>query len=188
MGLVDPLPGVLARVVEVLRGAGVPFAVSGACGVYLRGAWETAETMDIQVPPVDAPRARDALAAAGLHPDPPDEQRVVVHGEETPIALVFRTDYLVVTAERLARSDHLRLAGVEAPVLCATDLLVDELLIADPLQLDFTRLLYTARILRGQVDWARLDAETAGSPYARAFLGLLGDLGIRGRPTRGTGP
>ncbi|MFI1914147.1 hypothetical protein [Nocardia sp. NPDC020380] len=188
MGLVDPLPGVLARAVDVLRSAGVPFAVSGACGVYLRGAGEAVATMDIQVPPADAPRARDALAAAGLHPDPPEDRRVVVRDDDTRIALVFRTDYLVVTAERLARSDHLRLAGVEAPVLCATDLLVDELLIADPLQLDFTRLLYTARILRGQVDWARLDAETAGSPYARAFLGLLGDLGIRSRPAAGTGP
>ncbi|MFD7842928.1 hypothetical protein ACFV4K_08340 [Nocardia sp. NPDC059764] len=58
------------------------------------------------------------------------------------------------------------------------DRVADSAGLADPQRLDFTRLLHIARELRAQVDWELVRTGTAVSPYARAFLSLLDDLGI----------
>ena len=49
---------------------------------------------------------------------------------------------------------------------------------------DFAAELPVLRALREQVDWARLDRDVEHNPFARAFLSLVADLGIRDRPRR----
>ncbi|MBV9003399.1 MAG: hypothetical protein JO181_01990, partial [Solirubrobacterales bacterium] len=44
--------------------------------------------------------------------------------------------------------------------------------------LDYSRLLAIARSLREQIDWQQLRSRTSGSPYAKAFMTLVQELGI----------
>ncbi|WP_308431782.1 hypothetical protein [Amycolatopsis acidiphila] len=63
-------------------------------------------------------------------------------------------------------------------MVTATDLMVDKLLVLNPHRCDFTPLLLIARDLREQIDWGRVAAETAESPYARSFLMLVEALSV----------
>jgi hypothetical protein len=52
------------------------------------------------------------------------------------------------------------------------------LLARSELFLDFERLLLVVRPVRERVDWARVRAATAASPYATGFLALLEALEV----------
>jgi hypothetical protein len=69
-------------------------------------------------------------------------------------------------------------------VLPATDLVIMRLLAFSETACDFSGFLHVGRALREQVDWPYVAEETAGSPYAYAFLTLLSRLGVieRGVP------
>ncbi|WP_306362732.1 BON domain-containing protein [Nocardia sp. CC227C] len=169
----------LTRVVNTLLEDGVPFAVAGGCAVYARGGPATDHDVDIFVKPADAERARTALTNVGLRPvDPAEDWLTKVYDGDTLVDIIYRPNYRTVTDEMLARAAWMRVGPTAAPVVSGTDLMVDKLMVLDPHRLDFTRLLVIARDLREQVDWGRVRAETGMSPYARAFLGLLDDLGI----------
>ncbi len=75
-------------------------------------------------------------------------------------------------------ADVLGVLAVRMPVLGATDILSAKMRVLGEHYCDFTRLLAMARALREQVDWERLRAETAGHPFARAFLHLVHELGV----------
>ncbi|WP_067824531.1 hypothetical protein [Nocardia inohanensis] len=176
---IERLLDTLTRVVNTLLDNEIPFAVGGGCAVYARGGPASDHDVDIFVKPVDAYRARATLTAAGLRPvDPAEDWLTKVYDGDTLVDLIFRPNYRTVTDELLGRAAWLRIGPTAAPVVSGTDLLVDKLMVLDPHRLDFTRLLHIARDLREQVDWARVRTETEMSPYARAFLGLLDDLGI----------
>jgi hypothetical protein len=64
--------------------------------------------------------------------------------------------------------------------LSATELLIHSLLTLTPQECDFTGPLLLLRSIREQVDVDRMRAETKGSPYARAFLYLAGELDLIG--------
>ncbi|MFD0851970.1 hypothetical protein ACFQ07_07040, partial [Actinomadura adrarensis] len=63
-------------------------------------------------------------------------------------------------------------------VLTATDLVIMRLLAFTETACDFGDFLHVCRALREQVDWPHVAKETAGSPYAYAFLVLLNRLGV----------
>ncbi|MGW4243724.1 hypothetical protein [Nocardia sp. NPDC004722] len=183
---IDRLLGTLTLAVQVLRDNDIPCAVTGDCAVYARGGpiLDVYSEVDVLVRPADAARGSDVLAAAGLRPPLPasDAERTTLYDRDIRLDLVFAPNCRPVTDELLARAEPLSLGATAAPVVTVADLLVAELAVADPHRVDFTRLLHIARELRAQVDWARVRAETAASPYARAFLGLLDDLGISDGP------
>jgi len=52
--------------------------------------------------------------------------------------------------------------------------------------LDFGRALEISRALREQIDWSNVRRRTEHSPFARAFLNLVVDLGIAGADTAST--
>lgn len=171
----------LSSVVKTLLANDIPGAVGGACAVYARGGPlpDGYSAVQVLLRPADAPRARAALLGTGLRaPDAADESRILLYDRDVRVDLLFRPNGHEVSAELLARADRLPVGRIEAPVVTVADLLIGELLVLDPHRVDFTRLLHIARELRAQVDWPRVHAETAASPYARAFLGLLDDLGI----------
>jgi hypothetical protein len=63
-------------------------------------------------------------------------------------------------------------------VMPVDDLLVSKLLSLTEHHLDYARALEISRALREQVDWADVRSRTEHSPFARAFLSLVEDLGI----------
>ncbi|MEC3918776.1 hypothetical protein [Nocardia sp. CDC160] len=179
---IDRLLDTVTRTVQVLQDNEIPCALTGDYAMYARGgpAAEVHSEVDVLVRPADLARGLSALEAAGLRPPLPiaDAERTTLYDHDIRVDLVFRPNYRPVTDELLARAERLPIGTEAAPVVTVADFLVDELTIADPHRLDFTRLLHIARELRVQVDWERVRTETAASPYARAFLGLLDDLGI----------
>lgn len=176
---IEQLLRTLTRVVNALSAGDVSFAVGGGCAVYARGGPATDHDVDIYVTPEQVWRAREILTAAGLRgEDPPEDWLTKVYDGCTMVDLIFRPNYRNVDERLLRRATWMRIGPAAAPVLSGTDLMVDKLMVLDPHRLDFTRLLSIARDLREQVDWRRTRAETAASPYARAFLTLIEELGI----------
>ncbi|MFD1048422.1 BON domain-containing protein, partial [Kibdelosporangium lantanae] len=117
--------------------------------------------------------------AAGMRPvEPPEDWLTKVYDGDRLVDLVFHPNHRPVTDELLDRAEHMRVGSSSALVVCGTDLLTDKLLVLDPHRCDLAPLLQIARDLREQVDWAQVAANTAESPYARALLGLLGELSI----------
>jgi hypothetical protein len=83
-----------------------------------------------------------------------------------------------VTDATLADSDVLPVNAVHMPVLSATRLMIHKMLTWTTHHCDFSRGLPVARSLREQIDWARVQRETAHSPFARAFMVLLDGLDV----------
>ncbi|WP_230464768.1 nucleotidyltransferase family protein, partial [Nocardia seriolae] len=189
VSFIDRLLGTAGRTVHVLQDNGIPCALTGDCAMYARGgpAAEVGSEVDVLLRPADLARGLRVLAAEGLRSPLPtaEAERTTLYDNDIRVDLVVRPNYRPVTDELLARAEALPLrpaapVATSAPVVTVADFLVDELTVADPHRLDFTRLLHITRELRAQVDWERVWAETAASPYARAFLGLLDDLGVSG--------
>ncbi|WP_062987773.1 nucleotidyltransferase family protein [Nocardia anaemiae] len=176
---IDQLLHALTRAVNTLVDADIRFAVAGGCAVYARGGPASEHDVDIFIKPADLPAARSALARGGLRvAEPPEDWLTKVYDSGVLIDLIFRPNNRAVTDELLDRAEMMRIGPTMAPVISASDLMIDKLLVFDAHRLDLSPLLTIARDLREQVDWDRVRKETDVSPYARAFLGLLDDLGV----------
>ncbi|TSD99507.1 nucleotidyltransferase family protein [Skermania sp. ID1734] len=179
MSTIDRLLHTLTKVCNVLATTDIRFAVAGGCAAYARGGPPTDHDVDIFIKPSDVATAASALVAAGLRAaQPPENWLRKVYDGDTLVDLIFRPNDRPITDELLDRCDEMRVGTTTALVITGTDLMVDKLLVLDNHRLDFTALLQIARALREQVDWAKVREATAESPYARAFLGLVTDLGI----------
>ncbi|MCK2238587.1 MULTISPECIES: nucleotidyltransferase family protein [unclassified Crossiella] len=180
----------LVKVVTTLRAKDIPFAVTGGAAAYARGGAASDHDIDLLVTAEDARRAVQALMDNGMRgAQPPEDWLLKAYDGDRLIDLIFRPNDRPVTREQLATAEDLRVGSVNAPVARATDLVIDKLLVLGPHRCDFTELLPMTRALREQVDWERVATDTAGSPYAEAFLLLakrlriapaLGALGHRG--------
>nr|WP_246461734.1 nucleotidyltransferase [Nocardia transvalensis] len=169
----------LTRAANSLAAEGVRFAVAGGCAVYARGGPASDHDVDLFIKPADIDRARHALSHNGLRlAEPAENWLTKAYDGATLIDLIHRPNNREVTDEILDRAEEMRVGPTVAPVVSATDLLTDKMLVFDAHRLDFAPLLHIARDLREQVDWPQVRANTAHSPYARAFTGLLADLGI----------
>jgi hypothetical protein len=62
--------------------------------------------------------------------------------------------------------------------MSVTDVLATKLLTLKEHELDYESVLEIARSCREQVDWKLLRAQTADSPYAKAFFTLAEELGL----------
>ena len=177
-----------------LEDAGVPFALVGGYAAWARGAPEPSHDADFAVRESDVPRAREAIAAAGLElSDPPENWLFKAYYQGALVDVLFRMVGEPVTDQMLASSDVLEVLAVRMPVLSATDILSAKMRVLGEHYCDFTPLLAIARALREQVDWARVREETATYPYARSFLTLVHELdvsplGPAARPARPDGP
>jgi hypothetical protein len=78
----------------------------------------------------------------------------------------------------LDRAQELVVAAVPMPVLSATDLTIGWLSAFSEHNTDFSIALTCVRPLREQVDWKQVRRQTDHSPFARAFLVLLRELGV----------
>jgi hypothetical protein len=162
-----------------LEDAGIPFALVGGYAAWARGAPEPDHDADFAIAEADVPRAQEALAAAGLEVREPAENwlfKAYHHG--AMVDILFRMVGEPITAGMLERSDQMEVLAVRMPVLDATDIVSAKMRVLGEHYCDFTRMIAMVRALREQVDWHRVRRETAETPYGRAFLLLVHELGI----------
>jgi Uncharacterised nucleotidyltransferase len=175
----QPLIATLKRVAHTLEAARIPFALAGSFAVYARGGGPCDHDVDFLIRESDAQSALAALAEEGFRTEvPPEGWLVKVYEEDRLVDLIYSPVQRPVTDETLADTDVLPVNACHMPVLSATELMIHKILSYNPHYCDYARALPVARTLREQIDWARVERETAGSPYAQAFLTLLDKLNV----------
>ncbi len=174
-----PLIATLKKVAFHLKEAQVPFALAGSFAVYARGGAPCDHDVDFLIKESDAGQALAVLAEAGFRTEvPPEGWLVKVYEEDRLVDLIYSPVQRPVTDETLADTDVLAVNACHLPVLSATELMIHKILSYGPHYCDFARAIPVARALREQIDWARVEREVAGSPYAQAFLILLDRLNV----------
>jgi len=175
----EPLVWTLKRVAYHLKEMGVPFALAGSFAVYARGGQPCDHDVDFLIRETDAQAVLTGLVEVGFRAEvPPEGWLVKVFEEDRLVDLIYSPVQRPVTDETLADTDILAVNAVHMPVLSATELMIHKVLTWSAHYCDFARGLPVARSLREQIDWARVQRETAHSPYAHAFLVLLDRLGV----------
>ena len=165
--------------VAALRDADVPFVLGGSFAAWARGGPLPQNDLDLMVKPVDAERALEALAAAGMRPErPPEEWLVKAWHGDVMVDVIFHPAGLEVTDEVFARAQEISVMAIATPVIALEDMLATKLMSLNEHSLDYRGLLIIARALREQIDWEGLYARTGESPFAKAFFTLVSELGI----------
>ena len=179
----DLLREAMKKVAVALKDAGVPFALAGGYAAYARGGPESGHDVDFYLRDDDVETAEKAVSDAGLRVEhPPEDWLVKVFDDnDAMVDLIFGPTGFEVTTEVLERSDEVEVDSVAMPVLPATDVVASMLLALKESYCDIEGLFPIARALREQIDWTRLDRDTAGNPFAQAFLWLCGELDLRPR-------
>jgi hypothetical protein len=163
----------------VLRDESIPFALAGGLAVYARGGPPTEHDVDFVIRSEDVDRALQALEAGGFRSErPPEGWLVKVYWEnDALIDLIFAPNNKPeVVGDMLARADELEVYAITLPVMTVADVLTTKLLALKEHEVDYDSVLETARTCREQIDWDALRAQTAESPYAKAFFTLVQEL------------
>lgn len=177
----ESLQETVTRVVTALRKRSVPFALAGGSAVYAHGGPPTTHDVDVFLCESDVDEAVRALVDAGMKAyDPPEDWLTKVYWDDWLVDLIFRPNDTPVTPETLATARDLRVGPIAAPVMPATAVIAEKLLVLGPHRCDFTEILPAVRALREQLDWDELRARTKESPYAQSFLLLTDLLGVSG--------
>ena len=170
------------RAVAALHGADVPFLLGGSIAIWAHGGPETRNDLDFMVKPEDAERALAAMVDAGMRPEQPAEDWLVKAWDgDVLVDLIHQPMGMTVSDDVIARGRELSVAAMRVRVMAIEDVLSSKLLALGEHALDLEPSLQLARALREQIDWGQVRARTEGSPYARAFLHLVEELGIAGR-------
>jgi hypothetical protein len=171
--------GALKRAAAAMHKAGVPFALVGSAAAYARGGALPSHDVDFVLMEQDVPAAAKTLAGIGMEiVHPPEDWLVKAYDDGTLVDLIFRLSGEPVGPDLLSRAEEFDVAAIRMPVVAATDLVLSWLRAFSEHHADFAVTLTHVRPLREQVDWERVRAETAGSPFARAFLVLLEQLHV----------
>jgi hypothetical protein len=153
--------------------------LGGSMAAWARGGPEPDNDLDLMVKPDHAQAALEALACAGMRVEfPPEEWLHKAWHGEVLIDLIFRPTGLELTDAVFERADMIPVMAVATPVMGLEDVLATMLYALDEHALDYSRLLAITRALREQIDWPSLRDRAAGSPYAKAFMTLVEELGI----------
>jgi hypothetical protein len=170
----------MKRVGAVLKRSGIPFALAGGFAAYARGGTSSDHDVDFLLRPEDVDAALDALAEAGFDTErPPEDWLVKVYDEGRLVDLIHRPVERPVTDQTLTEdTDPISVSAIRMPVISATVLMEHKLLSFSQHYCDFAKGIPLARSLREQIDWPRVRRNTAGSPYAQAFLVLLDRLDV----------
>jgi hypothetical protein len=171
----------MKRAATILREAGVRFALAGGAAAYARGAAPPLHDVDFVITEADADVAAHALAAGDMKVErPPEGWLIKAFDGDQMTDLIFCLGGVPVTAELLDRAEEMDVEAIRVPVLDATDLVVSWLRSFSEHHADFADALTNVRPMREQADWDQVRHQTRGSPFARAFLVLLEELGVIG--------
>ena len=169
----------LKHAAAALREADVPYVLGGGLAVWARGGPETEHDVDFFVKADDAERAVQALDGAGFRiEEPPEGWLYKGYRDGVLVDLIFDPSGLVVDDDFLGRAEELEVHAVRMPVMRAEDVLVTKLLAMREHHMDYDRVLEIARTVREQIDWDEVRGRVDGSPYAKAFLTLVDELGV----------
>lgn len=170
---------VLKSVATSLKRESIPFALAGGYAVWARGGPESEHDVDFIVRPDDADAVRKILIRDGHDPVESSEDwldKVGLNG--ILVDVIHRLPIGEVDEALFERCDLVSVDSVRMLVMRPTDLLLSRLLALGENSCNFAPLLGWSRSLREQIDWPTIRQDTAGSPFARAFLGLLEDLEV----------
>lgn len=175
----EALIDTLKVAVATLREHQIPFMLGGSLAAWARGGPEPQNDLDLMVRPEDAQAALAALTDAGMRPEqPPEEWLYKAYNGEVMVDLIFCPSGLEITHEVLARAETIPVMAIGTPVMAVEDMLVTMLCALGEHALDLAPVLAIARSLREQIDWAQLCIRVAASPYAKAFMTLVKELGV----------
>ena len=169
----------LKKAAATLRAADVPFLLGGSLASWARGGPQTRHDLDLMIKREDVGRAIDALTAAGMRADdPPEEWLAKVWDGDVLVDLIYWPKGVPIDDDVIERSDEMPVLSMNMRVMAIEDVLVTKLMAITEHHLRYEGLLQISRALREQVDWPRVRAATASSPFARAFFVLLEGLEI----------
>lgn len=169
----------LKKVAAALRDNDIPFALGGGFASWARGGSASDHDVDFMIKSEDAERALAAVEAAGMRTErPPEGWLVKAYDDDVLVDLIHSPAGQAVDDDLLGRADELSVDAMPMPVLHPDDLFASKLLALTEHSLDFEGLLEASRSLREQVNWDEVADRTKSSPYARAFLTLVRELGI----------
>jgi hypothetical protein len=168
---------------RALREADVPFVLGGGMACWARGGPETDHDVDFMIRPEDADRALEALAKLGLRTErPPEEWLYKAWSDDVLIDLIFAPIGKPLDDHWFANAEEIEVMAVGMKVAALEDVLSTSLLALSEQYLRYESVVMIARSLREQIDWDRVRANTASSPFAKAFFTLVEELGIVARP------
>ena len=169
----------LKKAAAALRNAGIPYLVAGGVASWVRGGPSTDHDLDFLIKPVDADRALDTLADAGLRPEkPPEEWLFKAWDGDVLVDLIFCPAGLDVDDELIGRGEEREVEAMTMRVLTAEDLLVSKIMAMTEHSINYRSCLEIARSLREQIDFDDVRKRTEGSPFGRAFFVIAEGLGI----------
>ena len=169
----------MKRAIAALEKEKTPYLLGGGMGCWAYGGPPSSKDIDLMVKASDGERALRTLEDAGMRTERPAEQWLFkAWDDDVMIDLIFDPIGLPVTDEVIQRGEQLGVGGMEVQVMALDDILATKLLAFDEHTLDYRPSLQIARALRERIDWPRLRERVADSPYARAFLCLVEELGI----------
>jgi hypothetical protein len=176
------------RAVAALREAEIPFLVGGTLASWARGGPEPRKDLDIMVMPEDSERALAALAGIGMKPERSEEEWLLkARDGDVVVDVIHEPKGMTIDQGVLDRGEEMDLLAMGVRVMALEDVMVSKLLALSDHELDLESPLQIARSVREQIDWNAVAARTSESPYARAFLTLVEELGIARRTARSGG-
>lgn len=182
----------LKRAASALTAAQRPFALGGGYALWVHGAPEPSHDVDFVVAEDDAEHAATALGEAGFRIERPPESwlfKAYGDGDDALVDVLHGVCGEAVTTDYFDAAAPRQVLGVWMPVMHPMPVMRAKLLSMDEHYCDFGALLPAARAVREKLDWQGLAHDTAGSPFAEAFLLLCRRLGISPAepPLHGTG-
>jgi Nucleotidyl transferase of unknown function (DUF2204) len=183
---VEAILDTLVRVTAALKGVGIPFALTGGSAVYALGGVPSEHDVDVAIREPDVDRAVLTLVEVGMRQvDTPLDWLRKVRDEDRIVDLIFRSINRSIDDETLATAEDVKVGPIVVPVLPATTVMIDKLLVFGEHFCDYTWALPAARALREQIDWDQVRAEVRHSPFAEAFLLLADRLALSSPPKGG---
>jgi hypothetical protein len=189
----DNFPELIAtmkKAAAALRDAEIECMLGGGLAAWARGGPPTEHDVDFYVREADAEAALSALVDAGLRAErPPEGWLLKAWDGDVLVDLIFNPSGGPITDEHFARGEATEVMAQPVLVAALDDVISTKLLSISEQEPDFQSVLELARSLREQIDWEAVRAQTAESPFAKAFFTLVEELGIveaAERPVRET--
>ncbi len=93
--------------------------------------------------------------------------------------MLHRVNGVTVEPTTLNCAEDRVVLAISMPVLPPTIVFIQKLRALTEHHCDFAKLIPGVRAVREQLDWARIETETADNDFAAAFLVLVNRLGLR---------
>ena len=176
----DDLRDALKRAASALKAHGPEFALAGSYALWVYGAPEPVHDVDFVVAEPDVEAAVLTLEKAGFNIErtPEDWLFKACVADDVVIDVLHQLNGKPIDAHTVDAADELDVLAIRMHVLAPTQVVAEKLLSLNEHHCDFAALLPAVRAVREQVDWNKVRAQTAGNPFAAAFLFLIDRLDI----------